>query len=328
MSKNLLSKGLVIGALVMMSSTFVYGGVNKSLLHPGGKIKDAKEIMNQVYYVNHFLGFTNYSIQKNKKTITVIVKRSEGKKPLTETVERYLNNDYSDGIINSRDLAIFRAGKMKGTGMLITDYVDDGKSQEYLLWLPALRKIRRFAQPAHDDAWGGTDFTFGDVTLRKPMHETHELLGTQTFGRSIESMVVAKDVQTRRTKKLPKSTDEFKNAQVYKVKSVTKFTDWWYDYRITYIDTNTFADYRTEYYKGKELIKYLDKNWQTIKNQTDPRALRWYTWYGKDLKTNHDSLAFIPASITSFNDKSFKVGGKKYTPKKLWSKKTLSKIKR
>ncbi len=323
-----ISKSLVVGVFVMVSSTLLHAGVSKSLIHPKSKIDDAKEIMKHVYYVNHFFGFTNYSIQKKKKTITVIVKRSEGKKPLTETVERYLNNDYNDGTINSRDLAIFRAGKMKGTGMLITDYVDDGKSQEYLLWLPALRKIRRFAQPAHDDAWGGTDFTFGDVTLRKPIHETHELLGTQTFGRTIESMVVTKDVQTRRTKKLPKSTDEFKNAQVYKLKSTTKFADWWYDYRITYIDTNTFADYRTEYYKGKELVKYLDKNWQTIKGQADPRALRWYTWYANDLKTNHDSLAFIPASVTNFNDKSFKVGGKKYTPKKLWSKKTLTKIKR
>ena len=328
MKTNLLQKSLVLGALTLMSTTFLYAGVNKNLAHPGKKISDANEIMKQVYYVNHFLGFTNYSIQKNKKTITVIVKRSEGKKPLTETVERYLNNDYDDGKINSRDLAIFRAGKMKGTGMLITDYTDDAKSQEYLLWLPALRKVRRFAQPAHDDAWGGTDYTFGDVTLRKPMHETHELLGSEIFGKTVRAMEIPAAEQTRRTKKLPKATDEFKNAEVYKVKSTTKFPDWWYDYRITYIDTNTFADYRTEYFKNGEQMKFLDKNWQAIKGQKDPRALRWYMWYGKNLKTNHDSLAFIPEVVTSFNDDKFKVGGKKYSPKKLWSKKTLTKIKR
>ena len=328
MSNNLLKSSFIIGALTIMSTTFLQAGVNKDLAYPGKKISDATEIMKNVYYVNHFFSFKNYSIQKNKKTITVIVKRSKGKKPLTETVERYLNNEYSDGKINSRDLAIFRAGKMKGTGMLITDYVDDAKSQEYLLWLPALRKVRRFAQPAHDDAWGGTDYTFGDVTLRKPMHETHELLGTETFGKTVRAMEIPEAQQTRRTKNLPKATDEFKNAEVYKVKSTTKFSDWWYDYRITYVDTKTFADYRTEYFKDGEKMKFLDKNWQAIKGQTDPRALRWYMWYGKNLKTNHDSLAFIPEVVTSTNNTKFKVGGKKYDSKKLWSKKTLTKIKR
>lgn len=326
--KSIFKKSLIIVSASILSGTLLHAGVSKNLAYPSGKLSDAKEIMKQVYYVNHFFGFKNYSIQKNKKTITVIVKRSEGKKPLTETVERYLNNDYNDGKINSRDLAIFRAGKMKGTGMLITDYVDDAKSQEYLLWLPALRKVRRFAQPAHDDAWGGTDYTFGDVTLRKPMHETHELLGTETFGKTVRAMVVSKDNQSRRTKKLPLATDEFKDSEVYKVKSTTKFSDWWYDYRITYVDTKTFADYRTEYFKDGEQMKFLDKNWQAIKGQSDPRALRWYMWYGKNLKTNHDSLAYIPEVVTNFNDTSFKVGGKKYSPKKLWSKKTLTKIKR
>ena len=97
-----------------------------------------------------------------------------------------VENEYTrvvsrDGNTKAQDLAIFRSGKLKGTGMLITDYVDDAKSQSYMIWLPALRKIRRFAQPAHDDAWGGSDFTFGDVALRKPFHETHELLGKETF---------------------------------------------------------------------------------------------------------------------------------------------------
>ena len=42
-------------------------------------------------------------------------------------------------------------------------------------------QVALVAEPAHDDAWGGTDFTFGDVTLRKPKGETHELMGKETF---------------------------------------------------------------------------------------------------------------------------------------------------
>ena len=304
-------------------------GVDTTLPYPSGKLSNATDIMNNVYYVNHFFAFKNYSIQKAGRTITVIVKKSEGKKPLTETVERYLNNDYAgDANVKSKDLAIFRAGKMRGTGMLITDYKDDAKSQEYLLWLPALRKVRRFAQPAHDDSWGGTDFTFGDVTLRKPLHEKHSLEGTQKLGMDLKSLVIPAAEQTSATKKLPAGTSEFSGREVYKVKSTTNFSGWWYDYRITYVDTKTFADYHTEYYKDGKMIKFLDKNWQKIDGASDARALRWYAWYGKDLRTNHESLAYIPKKVTKQDQESFKIGRKKYTTSNLWQEATLKKIKR
>lgn len=316
----IVKKGMIAGTLSMFLASGAYAGVPVDLAYPKGKLTNATDIMDNAYYVNHFYAFKNYSIEKDKRTITVIVKKSEGKKPLTETVERYLNNDYEDdSTVKAKDLAIFRTGKMKGTGMLITDYDNDARSQEYLVWLPALRKIRRFAQPAHDDAWGGTDFTFGDVTLRKPLHETHELLGTETFGRTVNSIDIPANQQTRTTKKLPGATDEFKNNEVYKVKSTTKFSSWWYDYRITYIDTKTFADYRCEYYKKDKLVKTLEKNWQPIEGQTDPRALRWYVWYAKTMENGHESLAYIPKSVTKYNSD---------LKSNLWTKRTLTKIKK
>jgi len=178
-------------AVSLMFSAGVIAGVPKDLPLPTGT-PTANEIADQVYFVNHFYSLKNYGITNDNKDpkrsnraipgkITVIVNKSANSDPTTITVERYLNNDYSDGTTNTQDIAIFRSGKLQGTGMLITDYTDENKSQSYSIWLPALRKIRRFAEPAHDDAWGGTDFTFGDVTLRKPKDETHELLGTETF---------------------------------------------------------------------------------------------------------------------------------------------------
>jgi hypothetical protein len=320
--------GKAIATLVATSSV-LFAGVSLDLKYPNGKVSDAKAVMEQVYFVNHFYAFKNYSIEKVKRNITVIVKRSQGKAPLTLTVERFLNNEYrDDNVVKAKDLAVFRSGKLRGMGMLITDYEDDAKSQEYLAWLPALRKIRRFAQPAHDDAWGGTDFTFGDVTLRKPMHETHELLGTQTFGVALDTLVLKEGEKNKYMKNLPTATDEFKGAEVYKVKSTTKFKDWWYDHRITYVDTKTFADYRTEYFKNGKQVKVLDKNWQPIAGQSDPRALRWYAWYGKNLETGHESLAYIPEVVTKYNQTEFKMGKKTYDPKALWTKRTLTKIKR
>ena len=314
-------KKLLIGAAVValtLSSATVSAGVSKDLPLPSGT-PDANAIMGQVYYVNHFYALKNYGIKKKGKNITVIISRSEGKKPSTLTVERYLNNDYSDGKINAKDVAIFRSGKLKGTGMLITDYVDDAKSQSYAIWLPALRKIRRFAEPAHDDAWGGTDFTFGDVMLRKPSHETHKLLGTETFAGCLSAMDVPKNQRNKYMKKLPEGSCVSKGKSVYKVESTPKKENWWYDNRVSYVDTATFADYRTDYFKDGQKIKTIDRAWNSFKLD-DPRAMYWGYWYGKTHTTGHETWAVIPEKVVTKNDKKLK--------KSLWTEKTLRKIKR
>ena len=165
-------------------------GVSKSLPYPSGGDLTLSRLSSRLTSSTTSMASIITPSPRRDVHITVLLNKAEGKKPTTNTLERYLSNDYSDGPIKARDMAIFRSGKLKGTGMLITDYVDDAKSQSYMIWLPALRKIRRFAQPAHDDAWGGSDFTFGDVALRKPFHETHELLGKETFNDCLGYMAI------------------------------------------------------------------------------------------------------------------------------------------
>ncbi|HIE55755.1 MAG TPA: outer membrane lipoprotein-sorting protein, partial [Chromatiaceae bacterium] len=198
-------------------------GVTPDLPYPDGQ-PSALEIMEQVYFVNHFYALRNFAITRKGRKITVLVSRTKGKRPTTNTLERYLNNDYKDDpVIRAKDLAIFRSGKLRGTGILITDYDDDKRSQSYVIWLPALRKTRRFAQPAHDDSWGGLDFTFGDVVLRKPEHETHENLGKEIFAECLSGMEIPKKHRNRYTRNLPKESCVSKGREVYKVKSTTKF---------------------------------------------------------------------------------------------------------
>jgi len=307
---------LAAGLLASVSAT---AGVSRDLAYPTGA-QTADQIADQVYFVNHFYALKNFGIGKKGKTITAIISRSKGKEPITLTVERYLNNDYSDGVTAAKDIAIFKSGKLKGTGMLITDFVDPAKSQTYAIWIPALRKIRRFAEPAHDDAWGGTDFTFGDVTLRKPNHETHELLGTETFAGCLEKMDVPKKQRNKYTKKLPKETScVSKGKDVYKLKSTTKKSNWWYDHRVSYVDTKTFADYRTEFFKGGNKIKVIDRDWQSL-GMDDVRAQYWGYWYGKTFSTGHETWAVIPKKIVKTDDKKKKAS--------FWTEKTLRKIKR
>jgi hypothetical protein len=293
--------------------------VNRNLPYPSGT-PSAEDIIDQVYYVNHFYAFDNYGITEVGRDITVLINKSKDRVPTTVTLERYLNNNYpSDDPIKAQDIAIFRSGKLRGTGMLITDFRDDSKSQSYSIWLPALRKIRRFAEPAHDDAWGGTDFTFGDVTLRKPKDETHELLGQETFDDCLGFVELEEKDKNRYMQDLPEPSCKPKGRQVYKVKSTTKFENWWYDYRISYIDTETFADYRTEYFKDGKMVKVIDRDWKKAPGVDDPRAMYWGYWYGKTLDTGHETWAVIPNDVNVFNADR---------PQNFWSETTLRRIKR
>jgi len=306
---------LSVALATSLVSSVAMATVSKDLAYPSGSVS-ANDVANQNYFVNHFYSFGNYAITKKGKEITALILRAKGSNPLTLTLERYLNNKPTKAGVNAQDLAIFRSGKLKGTGMLITDFVDQNKSQSYEIFIPSIRKVRRFAEPARDDAWGGSDFTFGDVTLRKPKHDNHELLGKTKFSGCLGVM---KDV--KRNKYTQKanivadcSTD---GKEVYKLKSTANTANWWYDHRISLIDAKTFADYRTEYFKGGKHIKTIDRSWASA-NLDDPRASYWGYWYGKTNTTGHETMAFIPSTITKVNHK--------YKKKNLWSTTTLKKM--
>ena len=306
---------LSVALATSLVSSVAMATVSKDLAYPSGSVS-ANDVANQNYFVNHFYSFGNYAITKKGKEITALILRAKGSNPLTLTLERYLNNKPTKAGVNAQDLAIFRSGKLKGTGMLITDFVDQNKSQSYEIFIPSIRKVRCFAEPARDDAWGGSDFTFGDVTLRKPKHDNHELLGKTKFSGCLGVM---KDV--KRNKYTQKanivadcSTD---GKEVYKLKSTANTANWWYDHRISLIDAKTFADYRTEYFKGGKHIKTIDRSWASA-NLDDPRASYWGYWYGKTNTTGHETMAFIPSTITKVNHK--------YKKKNLWSTTTLKKM--
>ncbi|MEW8626226.1 MAG: outer membrane lipoprotein-sorting protein [Candidatus Thiodiazotropha sp.] len=298
-------------------------GVDRNLPYPQpGTELTADEVADQVYFANHFYSFDNFSIKRRGKTLSLLVNKRANDTATKTTVERHLNNNYSDhDSIQSRDLAIFHSGKLRGTGMLVTEYRDEQKNKDYMAWLPKLRKIRRFAQPAHEDDWGGSVFTFGDVMLRKPSDETHELLGKKTMRTCLGMIDSLEGEVSRNAGRIPERSCRHLGKEVYGLKSTTHFDDWWYDYRISYVDTKSFADYRTLYYKNDELIKVIDRDWGLVNNkgEGDPRALFWKYWYGIDLTTGKESLAVVPRKVVHFNTN---------LRNKFWTERTLRKIKR
>lgn len=322
-----LTLSLKSGAALMLSLITFAGasqaGVTRNLPYPSAEAEpDADDVARQVYFANHFYAFDNFSIKRRGGTLSVLVNKADGKSPLTTAVERHLNNNYDEeDAIRSRDLAIFHSGNMRGTGMLVTEYKDDDKNKDYMVWIPRLRKIRRFGQPRQDDAWGGSVFTFGDVTLRKPDDETHELLGKKKMRTCLGMMEALEGKLFRYTGRVPERSCRHIDKEVYGLKSTTKFKDWWYDYRISYVDTQSFADYRTLYYKNGKLIKIIDRDWGLVnaEGEGDPRALFWKYWYGLDLTTGQESLAVIPRKVVSFNSRQ---------SNNFWTERTLRRIKR
>ena len=307
--------------LVPMTSQAVVG---RDLAYPPeGAPISADEVARQVYFANHFFAFKNFSIKRRGRTMSVLINSSDGS-DLATAVERHLNNNYDadDGeALLSRDLAIFHSGKMRGTGMLVSEYKDENKSKDYMVWIPELRKVRRFSQPRYEDAWGGSVFTFGDVTLRKPDDETHELIGKKPFRTCLGTIESLEGKLYRYSGRLPERSCRHVNKEVYGLKSTTKFDNWWYDYRISYVDTKSFADYRTLYYKNNQLIKVIDRDWGLVNTEEegDPRALFWKYWYGLDLRTGNESWAVIPREVVEYNTSE----GNDF-----WTEKTLRKIKR
>ena len=276
----------------------------------------AEEIIAQVWYVNHLRAVRKFGIIHQGERYPYLVYRSRRGQYRFRTLDRMLKNDFpADSGILAKDIAIFYYPMaVRGTGILITDYRTPGKSQSVQVWLPALRKVRRFPQPAHDDAYAGSDWTLGDVSLRKPKHEIHELLRVEPFAKADGGggtlHTIALPAAQRRhpfTDYVPEPSDEFRDRRCYVVRSHTRFKDFWYDYRISWIDTERYADYRTLYYKDDKLIKIVDRLWRPMKNRPpnpdidDPRAVYWTLWYGKNLRSGHESMAVIPPGLSVWN---------------------------
>ncbi len=302
MSRNDMKKKLIIGlAAALLCHGAAAGNAARELAYPSGN-PSADEIARQVYFVNHFYAVNNLFIKrKGKSHVTVLASREQGRRAGTNTLRRFLNNDYDDGEVRAKDIVLFHSGKLSGTGMLITTFVDEQKSPSYAVRLAALKKIRRFANPPQEDSWADTDFTFGDIYLRKPRDETHELLGSTVLEGCLETMEVSnKELRNKYLRQLHPAQCGHRGKSVYKLKSTAKRKNWWYDHRISYIDAKTFADYRTEYFKDGKKIKFIDRDWTSMKLD-DPRGIYWRYWYGKNLATGHETMISVPDGFVTWN---------------------------
>ncbi len=280
----------------------------------------AKEIAQKSYSVNHSFLVKNMMIKKKKRNSIIVVSRSVGFKPRINAIERFLSHDYDDGVTESKDLVIIRSGKLKGLGVLMTSYLDPNRSHEFMMWIPALRKVRRMAEP-EDAGLGAGDIAFlQDAKLRRFHEEDYALVETKVMDIELSMMPFKKGEFGKYTKAFPyKKSTKIRGRKIHIIKSTYKKKKHWYDHRISYIDSEYFADYITKYYKNGKMIKEVHRHWIHLGNHPDPKAKMWYYWYSKDSESGYEMVTYVPKKLIKINQK---------VKKSFWSTRTLEKIKR
>lgn len=276
-----------------------------------------EEIARQVDRVNRFNAVRNIVYGVDGRPAVVLNRMGDG--ALWSTAfERSRRNDYAEGGVAARDLVIFRSGNLRGTGILVTDHTDVDKGRSYAVWLPSLRKIRRFTEPDPADTWANSNFSYGDIYIRRPQDETHELLGREIFDRCLGALRLAPGQRVANVASLPAPDCSVKGRGVFRLRSRPRRADLDYDERIVFVDSETFADYRSVYYRTGVAIKTIDKSWRSM-GLEDPRAQYWTYWYAHTEDSGQEGMAFIDPEAVNWNLD---------LDPNLWSEATLSRIRR
>jgi hypothetical protein len=280
-------------------------------------VPGAADIARQVDYVNRFAAVHNVSYGERRQPVVVLDLAVSGRLVIN-TFERWRRNDYPAGEIGARDLVIFRSGNLRDTGILVTDFSDPARGRAYAIWLPSLRKVRRFAEPDPADSWGNSNLTYGDIYTRRPEDEAHELLGRETFAHCLGVLQLAEAQRDRHTAWMPEADCAVRGREVYHLRSRPHRPDLGYDVRETWVDAETFADYRSVYYRDGEVLKVIDKSWRPMGMQ-DPRAQYWVYWYARTEGSGQQGMAFVPSDAVHWNTD---------LDPDLWSEGTLRRIRR
>ncbi len=285
---------------------------------------EAERIAQEVYRTAHGGLVSNAISRRVHNEVALVVNRAplsmreSGRKPTVQTFDTYVNNRPEDPELESQQMAVLTSGKARGTGVLFTSYKGDSRRSVISMWLPALRKIRRINEPSHEDVWFGTNLTYGELVLRRPEHEHHELLGEAVMASCLEAMQLSPQEMTRYTRNLPEPQCAHQGRPVYRLKSTTKFENWWYDYHISEIDQETYALYKTVYYKDGQMVKTVYVDWQSL-DQPDPRITYPRYIYAVTHADGKDSLVYVPRSTIALNMD---------LPDSFWSEETLQNYQR
>lgn len=180
-----------------------------------------------------------YQIQDQKNKVILYLIEKDGTKKKIEA-SRYWKNYRGQSGLDSKLLLITDfPPDSRGISFLIWDYSEENKTDDLWLYLPALRMVRRISAQDQNDAFLGSDLTFGDMGQRRLDEDEHKLLREEGY----------------------------LGTQTYVVESVPKEKESIYSKKISWISKDNWTVLKTDYYdRNGKLLKRQLIEWQTLNN--------------------------------------------------------------
>ncbi len=180
-----------------------------------------------------------YEVQDQKNTVNLSLIEKDGtRKKIVAT--RYWKNYRSQEGFDSKMLLITEfPPDSRGVSFLIWDYSEQNKTDDLWLYLPALRMVRRISAQDQNDAFLGSDLTFGDMGQRRIDEDEHRLL----------------------------KEENYLGAPAYVVESVPKEKESIYGKKVSWISKDKWTLLKIDYYdRNQKLLKRQTIEWQTLDN--------------------------------------------------------------
>lgn len=281
---------------------------------------ELESLLQRSWRIDHFRGFDNLLIGYRDRPDMVLLSRGPRSSTRIDT-ERLIQLKPAKTGVEAQDLVIFKSGKLRGTGILVDD-LGPNRPMQIRMWLPALRKVRRFSEPDQDDIWGGSHLTYGDLYLRRVEDESHRRVEGGSFPDCLDDAADMGHWANSRLKTELQPWCGLVQRELVWIESRPRQQSEHYDRRLRLLDAKTGAEYQSEYFLKGRRVKRLQKNWFAVDSER-PDALVYGFWSVKVFDeagaVRAESLAWVPRDAYEWN--------RRVSPK-LWSEKTLRRIKR
>jgi len=178
-----------------------------------------------------------YKIQDQKNKVILHLIEKDGSKKRIEATRYWKNYRAEEGLDSKMLLTTDFPPDSRGISFLIWDYSKENKTDDLWLYLPALRMVRRISAQDQNDAFLGSDLTFGDMGQRRLDEDEHKLLREEVYA----------------------------GTPTYVVESVPKEKESIYSKKVSWISKDNWTVLKIDYYdRNAKLLKRQTIEWQTL----------------------------------------------------------------
>ena len=85
----------------------------------------------------------------------------------------------SFGAVDKKLMVFQSPADVRGTSFMNWSYEEEGKGDDQLIYLPAIKRVKRISSEGRGDAFMGSDFSYDDLGARRPSADEHTLTGSE-----------------------------------------------------------------------------------------------------------------------------------------------------